>query len=354
MAYLILENGLCFEGQRIGAKKESIGELVFTTGMVGYIETLTDASFAGQIVVQTFPLIGNYGVMEDDAEGKCAVGGYIVRELCDMPSNFRSQYDLNTFLEKNGVCGLCGIDTRELVRVLREEGTMNAAICDEIPSDFAFIKKFKVKDIISTVLCKEPYVIPARSEKKYSVTIIDYGMKKSIADALTKRGCEVNVVPYTTSAEEIIKSNPDGILLSNGPENPYENELYINQIKHFIGKVPVFAIGFGHQMLALAMGAEVKKLKHGHRGANIPVKHTDSARTFITNQNHGYSVLSENLPKNAKITFSNANDNSIEGISYEDSNCMSVQFYPDTDANTNNTSFIYDEFCNLMGGKNNA
>jgi len=354
MAYLILENGLCFEGQRIGAKKDSIGELVFTTGMVGYIETLTDASFAGQLVVQTFPLIGNYGVMEDDAEGKCAVGGYIVRELCDTPSNFRSQYELNKYLEDNGVCGLCGIDTRELVRVLREEGSMNAAICDEIPTDLSFIKEHTVKEIVKQVLCREPYTVAATGEKKFSVTVIDYGTRNSLIKTLAFLGCDVKVVPYNTSADVILNDNPDGIVLSSGTESVLKENDCIECVKNLLGKVPVLAIGTGHIIAALALGAEHEKLKNAHRGANIPVKEKSGTKTYITSQSHGYIVKRETLPENAHQVYINANDNSCEGIFYPDKNCLTVQFFPDTVIAQNNTSFIYNEFIKMMGGKNNA
>ncbi len=354
MAYLILENGLCFEGQRIGAKKDSVGELVFTTSMVGYIETLTNASFAGQIVVQTFPLIGNYGVMEDDSEGKCTVGGYIVRELCDTPSNFRSQYDLNTFLEKNGICGLCGIDTRELTRVLREEGSMNAAICDEIPTDLSFIKEHTVKGIVKQVSCDKPYTVSASGEKKFSVTLIDYGTRNSLIKKLSSLGCDVKVVPYNTSADEILNDNPDGIVLSSGTENVLQENDCIECVKSLLGKVPVLGIGTGHILAALAQGAKHEKLKNAHRGANIPVKEKNGTKTYITSQSHGYSVKCETLPKNAQQVYINANDNTCEGIFYPDKNCLTVQFFPDTVITQNNTSFIYGEFIKMMGGKNNA
>ena len=354
MAYLVLSNGAIFEGERIGAEGESMGELVFTTGMVGYLETLTDPSFAGQIVIQTFPLIGNYGVIEQDFEGECAVKGYVVRELCDAPSNFRSQYDLNTFLKEKGVCGICGVDTRELTRIIREEGVMNAVICDNVPDDLSALKGYEIKCAVEKASRNNAEIFPAKGEKKYSVTVVDYGVKQSIVDALCSRGCEVKVVPYNTAAQDILADAPDGIVLSNGPGAPEENVFCIEQIAALMGKAPMLGIGLGHQLAACAMGGSTLKLKYGHRGGNQPVKEVDGSRTFITSQNHGYAVDAESLGEKAKLIYINANDGSCEGLEYTGKQCFTVQFYPDSSASPNNTSFIFDRFIGMMGGKADA
>lgn len=354
MAYLVLSNGAVFEGERIGAEGESIGELVFTTGMVGYLETLTDPSFAGQIVIQTFPLIGNYGVIEQDFEGECAVKGYVVRELCDAPSNFRSQYDLNTFLKEKGVCGICGVDTRELTRIIREEGVMNAVICDNVPEDLSALKDYEIKGAVENASRSAEQIFPAVGEKKYSVTVVDYGVKQSIINALCGRGCEVRAVPFNTSAQEILADAPDGIVLSNGPGAPEENSACIEQIAALMGKAPMLGIGLGHQLAACAMGGSIFKLKYGHRGGNQPVKEVGGSRTFITNQNHGYAVDAESLGETAKPVYVNANDGSCEGLEYAGKQCFTVQFYPDSSASPNNTSFIFDRFVGMMGGKADA
>ena len=241
-AYLVLGNGKVFKGKHIGAPRKCLGELVFTTNMEGYLETLTDPSYAGQIVIQTFPLIGNYGVIDEDFEGKSALKGYVVRELCNTPSNFRSQGKLDEYLKKHGIPGICGVDTRELTRMIREEGVMNAMICSRIPKDLSAIKEFSVTKVVDAVSCREKAIYPPQGEKKHTVVLIDYGAKKNIIRSLTKRGCEVITVPSTTTAEKILNCKPDGIMLSNGPGDPAENTFAIAQIKKLIGKVPVFGI----------------------------------------------------------------------------------------------------------------
>ena len=354
-AYLVLSDGRVFEGQRIGAAGSSIGELVFTTGMVGYLETLTDPSYAGQIVMQTFPLIGNYGVIPADFEGKCAVRGYVVRELCDSPSNFRSEYDLDTFLKSEGVCGICGVDTRELTRVLREEGVTNAMICDAAPDDLSALQSYAVKDVVAEASGREKRVYPPIGETKYRVTLIDYGAKGNILRCLEKRGCAVTVVPHDTSAEEILAGRPGGVMLSNGPGDPAENVYEVEQIKKLIGAVPVFGICLGHQLTALAMGGETIKLKYGHRGANQPVRDLSSGRTYITSQNHGYAVVSKSLAGVGNELFVNANDGSCEGMEYPGKNCSTVQFHPEACGGPQDTEFLFDRFIAMMeGGERHA
>lgn len=354
MAFLVLSNGRVFEGKRIGAAGDSIGELVFTTGMEGYIETLTDESYAGQIVIQTFPLIGNYGIIEEDFEGKSAVRGYIVREECETPSNFRCNYPLDEFLKKNNIPGLCGLDTRALTRMLREEGTMNAMICDTVPEVLDALKNYAVRGVVAEVSRKEPTVCPAQGETRFRVTLLDYGAKNNIIRSLTKRGCEVTVVPQNTSAEDILAGDPDGIMLSNGPGDPEENTYCIEQIRKLIGKKPILGICLGHQLTALAMGGKTVKLKYGHRGANQPVKEVDGTRTYITSQNHGYAVVSESLGKEARVTFINANDKSCEGVEYPLLDCFTVQFHPEACGGPKDTDFLFDRFIEKMKGADYA
>ena len=350
MSYLVLSNGAVFEGRRIGASGDSIGELVFTTGVVGYLETLTDPSYAGQIVMQTFPLIGNYGVIEEDFEGACAVKGYVVRELCDTPSNFRAEYALDRFLKDRGVPGICGVDTRQLTRIIREEGVMNAVICDEIPADLAAVKSYCVQGVVAAVSCKAPQFYPATAPKKYNITLIDYGEKRGILRALRARGCDVTVVPHDTTAEAILSSGADGVMLSNGPGDPKENTFEIAQIKQLIGKIPVFGICLGHQLTALAMGGDTVKLRYGHRGANQPVKDLFVTRTYITSQNHGYAVVAESLGDKGVVSFINANDGSVEGVQYPERKCFTVQFHPEACAGPIDTGFLFDRFLALIGG----
>lgn len=353
-AYLVLGNGQVFEGEAIGAQGESIGEIVFTTGVVGYLETLTDPSYAGQIVVQTFPMIGNYGVIEEDFEGNCAVKGYIVREMCDAPSNFRCEYTLDEFLKNHNIPGICGVDTREITRIIRESGVMNATICYSVPENLDEVNKYVIKDVVREQSTKENAFCPATTEKKYNVVLIDYGAKKNIIRCLQNRGCDVTVVNCLTSAEDILAMNPDGIMLSNGPGDPEDNEYSIAQIKKFIGKVPVFGICLGHQLTALAMGGKTKKLKYGHRGGNQPVKEVDGTRTFITSQNHGYAVVADSLKGVGKELFVNANDGSCEGMVYPGYNCFTVQFHPEACSGPQDTEFLFNKFIQMMGGNENA
>ena len=349
-AYLILEDGHVFEGYSFGADVKGVGELVFNTQAVGYIETLTDPAYFGQIVMQTFPMIGNYGIIEEDFAGKCALGGYVVREYCEKPSNFRSQYDIETFLKNNNIPGICGVDTRQITKILRENGTMNACICSEIPKDFEEIKNFKIVDAIVSVTNSEIEKFSAGDEK-YNVTIVNYGSSRDSVKALRNKGCAVTVVPATATAEEIMATEPDGILLSNGPGDPCENVFCIEQIKKLIGKKPIFAIGLGHQLLALADGGMTYKLKYGHRGSNQPVREAEGSRTFITAQNHGYAVASGSI-KNGKVSFVNVNDNTCEGIEYPELRAFSVQFLPDDWAGERGTLFLYDKFIKMMEGEN--
>lgn len=353
-AYLVLGNGQVYEGQRIGANRDSTGELVFTTGMVGYLETLTDPSYAGQIILQTFPLIGNYGVISPDFEGDCHARGYVVRELCDAPSNFRSEYELDRFLKERGIPGICGVDTRAITRLLREEGVMNARICSQVPADLAEIQSYQVRGVVAQVSGKEIAEYPAQGEERFRVVLIDYGAKRNIIRCLQKRGCRVTSVPHNTSAEAILAMAPDGVMLSNGPGDPEENVYEIGQIRKLMGKVPIFGICLGHQLTALAMGGKTVKLKYGHRGTNQPVRLFDGSRTYISSQNHGYAVVSESMEDIAKLSYVNANDLSCEGLDYPDKSCFTVQFHPEACGGPHDTEFLFDRFIAMMGGDGHA
>ena len=347
--YLVLQDGRVFEGVRFGANADTIGELVFTTGMCGYIETLTDPSYAGQIVMQTYPLIGNYGIIREDFEGNCCVKGYVVREYCDAPSNFRTDCDLDTYLKEQNVPGLYGVDTRELTRIIREHGVMNATICDEVPADLKPVETYAVVGVVEAVTCKEPTVHPAVGEEMFKVSLLDYGAKNNIIRELQKRGCTVTVLPATTSAKDILTSDPDGVMLSNGPGDPAENVYQIEQIKKLLGKVPMFGICLGHQLTALAAGGSTYKLKYGHRGVNQPVRDVEGVRTYITSQNHGYAVDSDTV-KLGKVRFANANDGTCEGIDYPELKAFTVQFHPEACTGPKDTTFLFDRFVELMKG----
>ena len=347
--YLVLQDGRVFEGVRFGANADTIGELVFTTGMCGYIETLTDPSYAGQIVMQTYPLIGNYGIIREDFEGNCCVKGYVVREYCDAPSNFRTDCDLDTYLKEQNVPGLYGVDTRELTRIIREHGVMNATICDEVPADLKPVETYAVVGVVEAVTCKEPTVHPAVGEEMFKVSLLDYGAKNNIIRELQKRGCTVTVLPATTSAEDILAADPDGVMLSNGPGDPAENVYQIEQIKKLLGKVPMFGICLGHQLTALAAGGRTYKLKYGHRGVNQPVRDVSGVRTFITSQNHGYAVDSDSI-QTGRLRFANANDGTCEGIDYPGLKAFTVQFHPEACTGPKDTSFLFDRFVELMKG----
>ena len=352
-AYLVLGDGTVFEGERFGAEGETLGELVFTTGMCGYIETLTDPSYYGQIVMQTFPLIGYYGIFEDDFEGECCIKGYIVREWCDTPSNFRSQYDVDQFLKMKNIVGLCGIDTRSVTRLIREHVVMNAIICDQVPEDLSFVRDYSIRNAVESVTTEKAYVLQPKEPKKFSVTLVDYGAKRNIVRELLQRGCEITVVPATTTAEEILAGNPDGIMLSNGPGDPAENTFQIEQLRKLLGKKPIFGICLGHQLLGLADGGQTVKLKYGHRGVNQPVKEVNGTRTYITSQNHGYALVADSV-QHGVASYVNANDGTNEGMDYPDLNAFSVQFHPEVCAGPKDTEFIFDKFIKKMGGQDHA
>lgn len=349
-AYLILSDGTVYEGEGFGAPASCVGELVFNTGVVGYIETLTDPSYYGQIVMQTFPQVGNYGIIEEDFEGECAVRGYVVREWCPEPSNFRSQYTLDEFLKNHGVPGICGIDTRAVTQRIREMGVMNAMIADRVPEDLSALKAYAVTGGVAAVGAKARATYPAAGAKKRAVTLIDYGTKRNIIRELCARGCEVTVVPPDTAAEAILADHPDGVMLSNGPGDPAENAGCVAEIRKLLGKVPLFGLCLGHQMMALAAGGKTVKLKYGHRGGNQPVIDLVTGHAYVTSQNHGYAVVSDSLPV-GRVRFVNANDQTCEGVDYPEYNAFSVQFHPEACAGPRDTSALFDRFVELMQTK---
>jgi len=352
--YIVLENGQVFKGKPFGASGEVVGELVFTTGMTGYLETLTDPSYYGQIVLQTFPLIGNYGIIPADFESSSPkLKAYIVREWCQVPSNFRSEGELDTFLKMHNIIGVCGIDTRELTKTIREVGVMNAKISttlDGLDKILADIKNYRITEAVQTVSTKE-ISIDKGLPVGYKVVLWDFGAKENIRRELLKRGCEVITVPADTTAEEIINLAPDGVMLSNGPGDPADNkELIVEVNKLTKAKLPIFAICLGHQLLALAQGAATVKLKYGHRGANQPVKDQKTGRVYITSQNHGYAVVPDSLPAHAHLSHLNVNDDTCEGIEYQNMPAFSTQFHPEASAGPLDTNFLFDRFIELIKG----
>lgn len=378
-AFLILEDGTVFCGSSIGSEREVISEIVFNTSMAGYLEVLTDPSYAGQAVVMTYPLIGNYGICTEDMEsGRPWPDGFIVRELSRIPSNFRSGGRLQHFLEKYDIPGISGIDTRALTKILREKGTMNGMITTHAYEDYAEpvarMKDYRVAGVVKAVSCKEKYTLepsdpgreaasvrtagkPESLQKRAGegkrVALLDLGAKKNIARALTERGCEVTVYPCDTPAAEILAEEPDGIMLSNGPGDPKENTKIIREIrKIYESGVPVFAICLGHQLMALAAGADTYKLKYGHRGGNHPVKDLATGRVYISAQNHGYAVDPESLsPQVAVPAFTNVNDNTNEGLRYVGKDIFTVQFHPEACPGPQDSAYLFDRFIEMMGGK---
>lgn len=346
--YICLESGETFKGYRFGAEGDIIGELVFTTGMGGYIETLTDPSYYGQLVMQTFPLIGNYGIIPEDFESqKSYVSAYIVRESCETPSNFRSSTTLDDYLREQNIIGVRGVDTREITKIIREKGVVNALITSNPKHvDYDAIKGYRIAEAVQNVSVKKPTLSPSETHQ-HNVVLIDYGAKQNIVRSLNKRGCNVAIVPHDTKAENILKLGADGIMLSNGPGNPADNAAEIEELKKLIGHVPIFGICLGHQLLALAMGGKTEKLKYGHRGVNQPVTCIQTGKTYISSQNHGYAVISDSL-QDGMISYINANDNTCEGIDYPDKKAFSVQFHPEACSGPKDTEFLFDKFIKMI------
>lgn len=388
-AFLILEDGTVFEGTHIGADREMISEIVFNTSMAGYLEVLTDPSYAGQAVCMTYPLIGNYGICSEDMESfRPWPDGFIVRELSRIPSNFRCDKTIQQFLEENDVPGIAGIDTRALTKLLREKGTMNGMITtneacrpeEVIPK----LKAYTTGKVVEKVTCREKYevkgsvsleengpisgsavytgakekkptLVKALNGKGKKVALLDLGMKNNIADSLAKRGIDVTVYPAFTSAQEILEAGPDGIMLSNGPGDPKECTEIIAEIrKLYDSDVPIFAICLGHQLMALATGGDTYKLKYGHRGGNHPVRDLKTGKVYISSQNHGYVVDVDKLdPAVAMPAFVNANDGTCEGLSYVGKNIFTVQYHPEACPGPQDSSYLFDRFIEMMEvGKN--
>ena len=360
-AFLILEDGNVFVGTSIGSTREVISEIVFNTSMTGYLEVLTDPSYAGQAVVMTYPLIGNYGITPDMESQKPWPDGYIVRELSRLPSNFRCEGSIQDFLKKHDIPGIAGIDTRALTKILREKGTMNGMITTNENYNFDEIlprlKAYTTGNVVDKVTCESAYVLPpckttAKSTSTKRVALLDLGAKRNIAQSLAQRGCEVTVFPARTTAEEILAMNPDGIMLSNGPGDPKDCGSIITEIKKlYDSNVPIFAICLGHQLMALATGADTHKMKYGHRGGNHPVKDLSNNRVYISSQNHGYVVDTDTLdPQIAKPAFVNVNDGTNEGLAYVGKNIFTVQFHPEACPGPQDSAYLFDRFINMMGG----
>lgn len=389
-AFLLLEDGTVFEGTHIGADKDVISEIVFNTSMAGYLEVLTDPSYAGQAVCMTYPLIGNYGVCREDMESRQPwPDGFIVRELSRIPSNFRSDMSLQQFLEENGVPGIAGIDTRALTRILREKGTMNGMITTNehynMEEIIPRLKAYTTGKVVEKVTCTEKYTLTPSEEladngpvsgsavfdkeayeagkkemrpsmvrtlngKGLKVALLDFGAKANIAHSLAQRGCEVTVYPAWTKAEEIIAAAPDGIMLSNGPGDPKECTDIIAEVKKLYDTdIPIFAICLGHQLMALATGADTHKLKYGHRGGNHPVKDLATGRVYISSQNHGYVVDTDKLDPNVAVpAFVNVNDGTNEGLAYTGKNIFTVQYHPEACPGPQDSGYLFDRFIDMM------
>ena len=353
-AYLILENGKTYKGISFGCTGTSIGELVFTTGMTGCTESLTDPSYYGQLVIFTFPQLGNYGIAHADMESSgIHVRGAIVREFCENPSNFRSEENVDSFLKRFGIVGIAGVDTRELTQMIRDGGVMNAVITTEGP-DFPLekLREYKIVDAVKNTSTKERYTIEPDGKAHFTVAFMDYGAKKSIIKNLVKRGCRVVVFPYNATAEEVLSISPDGVMLSNGAGDPADNISCIEELRKLFGKVPMFGICLGHQMMALAAGATTSKMKFGHRGANQPVKDLETGKVYITCQNHGYAVDVDSLNSiGAKLRFVNVNDGTCEGVDYPELNAFSMQFHPEAHGGPRDCEAAFDRFFQMMEGE---
>ena len=406
-AFLILEDGNVFRGTAIGARREVISEIVFNTSMTGYLEVLTDPSYAGQAVVMTYPLIGNYGVCYADMESADAwPDAYIIRELARLPQNFRSENTLEAFLKERDIPGIAGVDTRALTKILREKGTMNGMVTTNenynLEEILPRLKEYKVTGVVDRVTCQEKKICRPEEAKRtdekykpqyllhelmpqqtavrggnglttdsqapdsltagsqapdgqtpYRVALMDFGAKANIADSLMRRRCEVSIYPAFTPAEEVLAGKPDGIMLSNGPGDPAECVSIIEGLKTlFASDVPMFGICLGHQLLALANGAKTEKMKYGHRGANHPVKDLESGKVYISTQNHGYMVVDGSIPKEVgRTSFINVNDGTVEGIRYIKRPVFTVQFHPEACAGPQDTSYLFEEFIEMMANR---
>jgi len=358
-AYLLTDDGKIYSGRAFGYVPDSeqsttAGEMVFTTSMIGYLGTLCDPGYFGQIVIQAFPLIGNYGVVSADFESETpAVSAYIVRDYCQAPSNFRSEGTLDIFLSKHKIPGIYGIDTRALIRRVRDKGRMNGLITYTLPTieEYAdILSNFTIKDAVKSVTASaEARTYVPENAAKCKIGLWNLGAKRNIIPNLLSRDCEVTEILPFTSAEEILKCGFDGIVLSNGPGDPADNSGIAEQIKKVMASgIPMFGISLGHQLVSIAAGARTARLDSGHRGSNQPVKRMSDGEVFITSQNHGYTVDANSLPANAETTFANLNDNTCEGIEYKDMPVITVQFVPEECPGARDTMYLYDKFISMI------
>ena len=356
-ATLILANGSVFSGTSIGSTSDRICEMVFNTSMTGYQEILTDPSYAGQGVVMSYPLIGNYGVnSEDNESSRPWVEALVVRHLSPRGSNFRCEDTLDNYLKKHDISGIENVDTRALTKILRSQGSMNGMLtCAEhfnVAEIMEKLKNYKVTGTVERVTRKEPEVFPAYGEERHHVAMMDFGVKQNMIECLRRRGCKVTAVPAFTKAEELLGGKYDGVMLSNGPGDPAENVEIIAELKKlYESDIPLFGVCLGHQLLALATGAKTGRLAYGHRGGNHPVRDLEKGRVFITSQNHGYMVLADSVhPEVAEISHINVNDNTVEGLRYKRPNCFTTQFHPEANAGPRDTEYLFDRFIASMGG----
>lgn len=357
-ATLILENGMVFHGTSMGATADCICEMVFNTSMVGYQEILTDPSYAGQGVVMTYPLIGNYGVNKEDEESRNPwAAAMIVRRLSPRGSNFRNEGTLDDYLKRNRITGICGVDTRAITRLLRDQGTMNGMITVEenpdVEAKLKLIRAYRVQGTVEKTSRSQMQIYPGSGLK---VALLDLGVKENMIRCLQKRGCEVTVFPSHTPAEVILEGGFDGLMLSNGPGDPADNVQIIEELKKiYASDMVVFAVCLGHQLMALATGATTEKLKYGHRGANHPVRDIDEGRVYITSQNHGYVVKAESVnPEIAAVSHINVNDGTVEGLKYKNGRIFTVQFHPEASPGPRDTGYLFDRFIEKMEAKKHA
>ncbi|MDT0679752.1 carbamoyl phosphate synthase small subunit [Staphylococcus chromogenes] len=349
--YLVLEDGTYYTGFKLGADTLTQGEIVFNTAMTGYQETLSDPSYTGQIITFTYPLIGNYGINRDDFESLIpTLKGVVVKEACQAPSNFRAQKTLNDVLKEFDIPGISGVDTRSITKKIREHGVLKAAFVDnetEIETTIQNLKTIEFpRNEVPTVSTKTPYVSTGFDLR---VVLVDFGKKQNIVRELNARGCEVTVVPYETTAEEIIKMSPDGVMLSNGPGDPADVQVAVDMIKGIIGKIPFFGICLGHQLFALSQGATSFKMKFGHRGANHPVKDLSTGKIALTSQNHGYAIDADSLKEtDLEVTHIALNDGTIEGLRHKFEPAFSVQYHPEACPGPTDSNYLFDQFIELM------